>query len=84
MGRLRIGTSVFHVYAHDWGCQLDYNPRLNQGWGLSDGEGMERIWQDLSPLVKGNRHATNEHRQENINAKSVHHNHLLRNKAGEY
>ncbi|PLW57159.1 hypothetical protein PCANC_03098 [Puccinia coronata f. sp. avenae] len=41
-GRLSFGTSVFHAYVHNWTCQLEYNPRFNTGWGLSDGEGLER------------------------------------------
>ncbi|PLW17902.1 hypothetical protein PCASD_17134 [Puccinia coronata f. sp. avenae] len=41
--QLTFGTSIFHSYLHNWGCQLDYNPRLNTGWGLSDGEGLERM-----------------------------------------
>ncbi|KAH9806922.1 hypothetical protein DFH28DRAFT_1157713 [Melampsora americana] len=79
--RLKLGTSVFHAYAHDWGCQLDYNPRLNIGWGLSDGEGSERIWCQLSPLVDVNCHATNEHRQTNISLRGIHHNSILKNVA---
>ncbi|OAV86597.1 hypothetical protein PTTG_29818 [Puccinia triticina 1-1 BBBD Race 1] len=45
-----FGTSIFHSYVHNWTCQLDYNPRLNKGWGLSDGEGLERMWSYLSTL----------------------------------
>ncbi|PLW16317.1 hypothetical protein PCASD_18708 [Puccinia coronata f. sp. avenae] len=33
---LRFGTSVFHAYAHEWKCQIKFNPRYNVGWGLSD------------------------------------------------
>ena len=25
-GQLKFGTSVFHAYVHNWGCQLEYNP----------------------------------------------------------
>ncbi|KAH9820361.1 hypothetical protein DFH28DRAFT_844647, partial [Melampsora americana] len=49
--QLIFGTSVFHAYVHSWSCQLDYNPRLNEGFGLSDGEGCERCWCKLSKLV---------------------------------
>ncbi|OAW00171.1 hypothetical protein PTTG_25187 [Puccinia triticina 1-1 BBBD Race 1] len=48
---LMFGTSVFHSYVHEWSCQVKYNPRLNKAWGLSDGEGLERLWAFLSPLV---------------------------------
>ncbi|KAH9458580.1 hypothetical protein Pst134EB_010877 [Puccinia striiformis f. sp. tritici] len=48
--QLTFGTSIFHSYVHNWMCQLDYNPRFNTGWGMSDGEGLERMWSYLSPL----------------------------------
>jgi hypothetical protein len=80
---LKFGTSVFHAYVHEWGCQLDYNPRLNIGWGLSDGEGMERKWSGLNPLVKPNRYATTVHRQMSISMKSIHTNEVCRANAGE-
>ena len=84
LDRLKIGTSVFHAYVHEWGCQLQYNPRLNEGWGLSDGEGLERIWSFLSPLVRPNRYATSEHRLQNINLRAIHNNETLRANAGMY
>ncbi|KNE96441.1 hypothetical protein PSTG_10272 [Puccinia striiformis f. sp. tritici PST-78] len=34
--RIKYGTSVFHAYVHNWACQLDYHPRFNKGWGLSE------------------------------------------------
>ncbi|PLW13133.1 hypothetical protein PCASD_18237 [Puccinia coronata f. sp. avenae] len=64
--QLTFGTSIFHSYVHNWGCQLDYNPRLNTGWGLSDGEGLERMWSYLSSLVSPLRYATRNHRLESI------------------
>ncbi|KAH9809639.1 hypothetical protein DFH28DRAFT_1133000 [Melampsora americana] len=42
-GDLKFATSAFHAYAHRWTCQLKYNPRLNKGHGLTDGEGNDRI-----------------------------------------
>ncbi|EHS63905.1 uncharacterized protein PGTG_20887 [Puccinia graminis f. sp. tritici CRL 75-36-700-3] len=72
--RLRFGTSVFHAYVHSWTCQLDYNPRLNEGWGLSDGEGLERMWSFLSPLVSPLRYATRNHRLAAISHRLKYHN----------
>ena len=40
-----------HVYGHQWSCQLIYNPRLRTGLGLSDGEGVERLWSCLRKLI---------------------------------
>ncbi|TFK24338.1 hypothetical protein FA15DRAFT_557774, partial [Coprinopsis marcescibilis] len=39
--RLAFVTSAMHAYAHQWACQLYYNPRLRNSTGLSDGEGTD-------------------------------------------
>ena len=40
-----------HAYGHQWTCQLAYNPRFKVGLGLSDGEGVERLWSRMRKLV---------------------------------
>ncbi|OAV96733.1 hypothetical protein PTTG_07681 [Puccinia triticina 1-1 BBBD Race 1] len=59
---LMFGTSVFHSYVHKWSCQVKYNPQLNKSWGLSDGEGLERLWSNLSPLISSLRVSSRLHR----------------------
>ena len=49
--RIEWGISVFHAGGHNWACQLVYHPRKRKGFGLSDGEGCERFWWKLSPLI---------------------------------
>ncbi|KAA1115642.1 hypothetical protein PGTUg99_018995 [Puccinia graminis f. sp. tritici] len=73
--RFQFATSIFHAYVHNWLCQLDYNPRYNKGWGLSDGEGLERMWSYLSPLVSPLRYATRNHRLAAIAHRLKFHNH---------
>ncbi|KAH9809039.1 hypothetical protein DFH28DRAFT_906984, partial [Melampsora americana] len=73
-----FGTSVFHSYVHRWGCQLEYNPRLNEDWGLSDGEGLERIWSKLAPLVGALRRSTSFHRLCALELKTCHINEAAR------
>jgi hypothetical protein len=72
--RMKFATSIFHSYVHDWKCQVAYNPRLNDGWGLTDGEGLERLWSYLSTLVSPLRYATRNHRLSSINHRSFFHN----------
>ncbi|KAA1082322.1 hypothetical protein PGTUg99_032960 [Puccinia graminis f. sp. tritici] len=74
--RMEFATAVFHSYVHDWPCQLQYNPRYNKGWGLTDGEGLERLWSYLSNLVSPLRYATRNHRISAINHRSLFHNTL--------
>jgi hypothetical protein len=51
VSRLGFTTSAMHAYAHQWSCQLVYNPRLHQGLGLTDGEGVERLWSRMRKLI---------------------------------
>ncbi|EDR09026.1 uncharacterized protein LACBIDRAFT_296736 [Laccaria bicolor S238N-H82] len=46
-----FGTSAMHAYVHQWSCQLIYNPRIQEGPGLSDGEGMEHFWSRLRKMI---------------------------------
>ena len=49
--RIIFGISVFHAYGHQWACQIIYHPRKCKGFGLSDGEGCERFWSSIKPLI---------------------------------
>ncbi|KAG8924039.1 hypothetical protein FRC02_010683 [Tulasnella sp. 418] len=49
--RTAWATSAMHAYGHEWTCQLNYNPRLMDGQGLTDGEGVERLWARLRKLI---------------------------------
>ena len=46
-----LATTAMHAYGHQWSCQLVYNPRLRIGLGLTDGEGVERLWSRLRKLI---------------------------------
>ncbi|KIJ08163.1 hypothetical protein PAXINDRAFT_28917, partial [Paxillus involutus ATCC 200175] len=48
---LTFAIAVFHAYGHQWPCQVIYHPRKRVGFGLSDGEGCERLWSFLKPLI---------------------------------
>ncbi|KAG1895948.1 uncharacterized protein F5891DRAFT_1130428 [Suillus fuscotomentosus] len=49
--RITFAISVFHAYGHQWACQIIYHPRKCEGFGLSDGEGCERLWSALKHLI---------------------------------
>ncbi|OAV85642.1 hypothetical protein PTTG_30373, partial [Puccinia triticina 1-1 BBBD Race 1] len=67
---LTFGTSVFHSFVHEWSCQVKYNPRLNPWWGLSDGEGLERLWSFFSQLVSALCVSTRLHRLTRLQAQA--------------
>jgi hypothetical protein len=79
-----FGTSVFHAYVHEWSCQVKYNPRLNKLWGLSDGEGLERLWSFLSPLISTLRVSTRLHCLMSIQSRAEYYTKELNIKAGQF
>lgn len=82
--QLQFAKSLFHSYVHQWSCQLKYNPRLNEGWGLTDGEGMERDWSDYSDLVACLRYVTQAHRIVALTIQGHHLNERKRLSSGEW
>ncbi|KAJ8515558.1 hypothetical protein ONZ45_g7029 [Pleurotus djamor] len=60
--RLQFATSAMHAYGHQWTCQLEYNPRMKVGLGLTDGEGVERLWSLLRKLIGITRNAGSSRR----------------------
>jgi hypothetical protein len=51
LDRITFGISVFHAYGHQWPCQIIYHPRKCVGFGLTDGEGCERLWNAIKHLI---------------------------------
>ncbi|PPR07291.1 hypothetical protein CVT24_007353 [Panaeolus cyanescens] len=49
--RTRLTTTAMHAYGHQWSCQLVYNPRMCDGLGLTDGEGVERNWSKMYKVI---------------------------------
>ncbi|KAH7903392.1 hypothetical protein BJ138DRAFT_1020714, partial [Hygrophoropsis aurantiaca] len=46
----------------EWSCQLVYNPRMSVGLGLSDGEGVERLWSRYTRLIGVERSSSRQRR----------------------
>ncbi|KAJ7589300.1 hypothetical protein C8J56DRAFT_1048941 [Mycena floridula] len=56
--RLQFATTAMHAYAHQWSCQLIFNPRMRVGLAMTDGEGVERIWSALRQLISITRYSS--------------------------
>ncbi|SCZ99537.1 BZ3500_MvSof-1268-A1-R1_Chr3-1g06076 [Microbotryum saponariae] len=68
--RLEFALSSMHAYAHKWSCQVDFDPRFLPNFGLTDGEGTERLWSQLRGMIPMNRSSSASHRLENINRRA--------------
>ncbi|KAL3884204.1 hypothetical protein ACJMK2_030423 [Sinanodonta woodiana] len=55
---------VFHSFAHNMSCQLQYGQRNVTGTGLTDGEGMERLWSYLRCFSKITKEMNLDNRQD--------------------
>ncbi|KAJ7845678.1 hypothetical protein B0H13DRAFT_1647204, partial [Mycena leptocephala] len=60
--RVSFAINAMHAYGHQWVCQLVYNPCMRPGCGLTDGEGVERIWSRIRKLIPITRNQWNSRR----------------------
>ncbi|SCV75021.1 BQ2448_8050 [Microbotryum intermedium] len=81
--RLEFATSVFHAFAHQWSCQVEFNPQLISNFGCTDGEGCERLWSSLRSLIPINRPSTRSHRLDNVARRSIELNRSSMDNLGE-
>ncbi|KAL9536778.1 hypothetical protein MBANPS3_012373, partial [Mucor bainieri] len=44
-------VTVFHAYAHSVHCQVEHHPRVINGSGNTDGEGVERFWSTANRFI---------------------------------
>ncbi|KZS86524.1 hypothetical protein SISNIDRAFT_420781, partial [Sistotremastrum niveocremeum HHB9708] len=70
--RIIWAISIFHAYGHHWACQLIYNPRKRDKFGLSNGEQCERIWSLLQRLISHGQLSGPYHRLYTINNQVMH------------
>lgn len=47
----KLAVGIFHVYAQQPTCQIEFNPRYIEGFGLTHGESMGRLWSSLDKFV---------------------------------
>ncbi|KAJ7211535.1 hypothetical protein B0H12DRAFT_1312933 [Mycena haematopus] len=60
--RVAFALNAMHSFKHQWICQIFYGPRFRPGMGLTDGEGVERLWSRIRKLIPITRHQWNSRR----------------------
>ncbi|KAK9359224.1 hypothetical protein V1504DRAFT_435059 [Lipomyces starkeyi] len=63
-----VVVNKFHVYAHQFSCQVNYHPHRRPGLGDTDGEGIERYWSAAAFLVRQLKASSAIHRHQSLDA----------------
>ncbi|XP_071180734.1 uncharacterized protein [Mytilus edulis] len=74
---------IFHCYGHSASCQIIYGPRRTEGIGLTDGEGIERLWSYLGGFSNISKEMSPENRCDLLTDALIHYGRKIRDKQGE-
>ena len=67
-----IAVRIFHVYAHNAQCQYAYSPRHKTGFGLCDGQNMERLWSYLGKFSSSTKEMSPGNRVDTLTDALIH------------
>lgn len=62
----------FHIFGHKYACHILYNLLRTKGWGLMNGEEIERLWASLRHLIRAGRVCSGPRRAQRIDAAITH------------
>ncbi|KAI8514450.1 hypothetical protein Bbelb_070410 [Branchiostoma belcheri] len=66
LDKLSLAVDVFHSYGHNPLCQVKYSTRRLSGYGLTDGEGVERMWAYLRKFSRMSKEMSPDHRIDKL------------------
>lgn len=70
--RLCSRINRFHIYGHQYSCHVLYNLLHTVGWGLMNGEEIERLWASLRHLIRAGRVCTGPRKAQRVDAGILH------------
>ncbi|XP_065071580.1 uncharacterized protein LOC135696194 isoform X2 [Rhopilema esculentum] len=82
--RIEFGIPLFHAYVHVSKCQVLYSPRRNEGFGLTDGEGIERLWSYLRRFCFMTKEMTPSRRTDILSEALLHYARRISRSQGRY
>lgn len=59
---MTLRIPIFHSYGHRTQCQIKFSPRRLSGFGLTDGEVLERLWSFLRRFGRMTKEMRTNHR----------------------
>ena len=57
-----LAVGVFHIFGHQASCQAEHHPYAHPGFGISDGECLERLWSFLNGYAASTMYMSPENR----------------------
>eukprot|EP00112_Aurelia_sp_Birch-Aquarium-sp1_P007292 Seg1794.4 transcript_id=Seg1794.4/GoldUCD/mRNA.D3Y31 product="hypothetical protein" protein_id=Seg1794.4/GoldUCD/D3Y31 len=81
--KVTLAIPIFHCYGHKMACQVLFNPRRMTGFGLTDGEGVERLWAYLRPFTYMTKEMVASRRVDILTDALYHYSYRLRIKQGK-
>lgn len=82
LNQFRVAVPIFHAYAHEAACQHRYSPRNKTGFGMVDGENVERLWSFLGRFSKMTKEMSPANRIDVLNDALTHYCSLKESKLG--
>ncbi|XP_052063025.1 uncharacterized protein LOC127702761 [Mytilus californianus] len=80
--KITFSIPIFHCYGHSISCQILYGPRRTENHGLTDGEGIERLWSYLGGFSSITKEMTPENRTDLLTDGLIYFGQKIRDKLG--
>lgn len=75
---------IFHAYAHEAACQQKYSPRNLEGFGLQDGENIERLWSYVGKFARMTKEMSSANRIDLLTDALSHYSSLKQKNLGNH
>ncbi|KAK6181329.1 hypothetical protein SNE40_009207 [Patella caerulea] len=73
LAKVSFAVPVFHSFAHNMQCQLNYGQRFVEETGTTDGEGIERLWSYLRRFKSITKEMSYDNRSDLLTESLLHH-----------
>ncbi|PIK42692.1 hypothetical protein BSL78_20461 [Apostichopus japonicus] len=72
LSKIALAVPAFHIYGHKPSCQMIYSTRRVEGFALSDGEQVERLWSFLRNFSRSTKEMSASNRIDAITEALLH------------
>ncbi|PIK40454.1 hypothetical protein BSL78_22703 [Apostichopus japonicus] len=83
LASISLAVPAFHVYGHKPSCQMQFSTRRVEGFALSDGEQVERLWSFMRNFCSSTKEMTSSNRIDAFTDALLHYSKKTEGKMGE-